>query len=173
MPVVCLFLVAPFLRFQVSVWRDRLGAFALLLAAGLNAYDVFSESTAFQIAAEPTRKELANFPSETVINWGAAFPFEVVYPVLGASSSAMSYRIYSLGALSHAPFTNTFVDKKLGRGMIDLLVKERGVPIIAYKAHFVLLEAYCRERLHGQLKELSAKQYGTIEVSQRRCEVKP
>ena len=57
--------------------------------------------------------------------------------------------------------------------MTDLLLKEKGVPIIANAGLFNMLDIYCKEHFHGQLKELSAKQYGAIEVSQRRCEVKP
>jgi hypothetical protein len=57
--------------------------------------------------------------------------------------------------------------------MIDLLVKESGVSILTNNQQLKYLEIYCKEHLHGQLKELSAKQYGTVVVSQRRCEVIP
>lgn len=172
-PLVCLLLVAPFFRGQVSTWRNHLGAFILLVAAAVNASHVFSESKALQISANQIRKSLVNFPTDSVIVWGAKFPFEAVYPVLNVPSYAMSFKLYNLGWPTLPPFSHHFSDQKTGRGMTDLLVKKTGVPIIGYDECFKYLEIYCKERLHGQLKELSAKQYGEIVVSRRRCEVKP
>lgn len=172
-PLVCLLLIAPFFRNQLSTWRNRLETSTLLVVAILNVSHVFSESKLLEATAIETRKGLANFPSDTVIVWGSKFPFEENYPVLGSSSSAMSYRLYSLGALTWAPFTRSFIEQKLGRSMIDLLVKETGIPIVAYDQSLKYLEIYCKERLHGQLKELSIKTYGTVVISQRRCELKP
>ena len=56
--------------------------------------------------------------------------------------------------------------------MVSLLLTEKGVPIVANAALFKMLDIYCKEHKNGQLKELSTKQYGAIEVSQRKCEVK-
>lgn len=172
-PLVSILLIAPFLSGQVSGWRNRLSVRVLLVAAVVNAAYVFSESKNFQIAAEQARKDLATFPSFPVVIWGATFPYEAVYPVLGASSSAMSYQHYGLGTSTLAPFTVAYAEQKAGRGMMVLLTKERGIPIMAYPAYLQMLEIYCKERIHGQLREVSNKQYGAIEVSQRRCEVKP
>lgn len=172
-PLVCLLLVAPFLSGQVTGWRNHLSVGLLLVAAIVNSAHVFSESKTSQIAAEQVQKEFANFPNYPVVIWADAFPYDAVYPVLGASSSAMSYLHYGLGTSTLAPFTIAYTEQKVGRGMTDLLLKEKGIPIIANAAYFKMLEIYCKEHMHGQLKELSAKQYGAIEVSQRRCEVKP
>lgn len=172
-PLVSLLVVTPFLMGQVSVWRNRLGAGALFVAALFNASHVFSESKTSQITAEQTRKDLARFPSESIVIWGGGFPYEAVYPVLGASPSAMSFRFFSLGSDTLAPYSISFVEQKVGRGMTNLLVKETGVPIIANEPRFGYLEIYCRERLHAQLKELSVQRYGGIVVSRRRCEVAP
>ena len=172
-PLVCLLLIAPFLRNKISTWRNNLGICALLVAAIINCYHVFSESKALQIMAEQTRKDLVGFPTDEVFIWGAGLPFEAIYPVLGTPYPAMSYKLYSLGGLTWAPFTRSFIEQKLGRGMIDLLVKEAGIPIVAHSQSFTYLEIYCKEHFQGQLKELSVKQYGTLAVSQRRCEPKP
>lgn len=171
-PLVCLLLVSPFLSGQVAGWRNRLSVGVLLVAAVVNAAHVFSESKISQIAAEQVRKEVATFPNFPVVIWAATFPYEAVYPVLRASSTVMSFKHYGLGTSTLAPFTVAYVEQKAGRGMTDQLVKETGVPIMAGTAYFKMLEIYCIEHLHGQLKELSTKQYGAIEVSQRRCEVK-
>ena len=57
--------------------------------------------------------------------------------------------------------------------MIDRLVKETGIPIIASPKCLGYLATYCRERLRGELKELSAQQHGSIVVSVRGCEAAP
>ena len=172
-PLLSLLLVAPFLIGQVSGWRNHLSVGVLLVAAAVNAFHVFHDSKTYQIAAEQTRKELSTLPNYPIVVWGDAFPYESVYPVLGASSSAMSYQHYGLGTSTLAPFTVAYAEQKAGRGMMVLLTKERGIPIMVYPAYLQMLEIYCKERIHGQLREVSNKQYGAIEVSQRRCEVKP
>lgn len=171
-PLVSLLVVAPFMVCRVSALRNRLGACVLLVAAVLNASLVFSESKTFQFTAEQTRKGLADFPNDPVVIWGG-FPFEAVYPVLGASFSAMSYRFFALGVFTLAPISVAFAENKAGRGMTELMVTETGVPIIANEQLFRYLETYCKEHLHGQLKELSAQQHGEIVVSRRRCEAVP
>jgi hypothetical protein len=167
-PLVCLLLIAPFLTDQKSTWPDRLGLSVLLVAALVNASHVFSESKALQISAEKTRKQLLNFPTDPVVVWGGVFPFESVYPVLGKVSSVMLYRLYGLGVFMLAPFSVSFEEQNKGRGMLDLL-QTTGVPIIANDKRFGYLEIYCREHLHGQLKELARQQYGTFAVSYRQC----
>lgn len=168
-PLVCFLLVAPFLTGHISEWRKRLGASVLLVAAVVNATHVFAESKAFQISGEQTRKGLATFPNSPVVLWSDVFPFESAFPVLGASSSAMSYRLYSLGVFTLAPFSVSFAEQAGGRGMINLLVSPNGIPIIANEILFGHLDVYCRERLHGKLKELSSRRYGEIALSWRRC----
>lgn len=170
-PLVCLLLVAPFLRVQVSGWRNRLCICVLLVAAIVNTSYVFSESKNLQISAQQARKDLATFPHFPVVIWGATFPYEAAYPVLGASASSMSYQHYGLGTSTLAPFTVSYSEQKAGRGMTDLLAKEGGIPIMANPAYLQLLEVYCKEHLHGHLKVLSEKKYGSLEVSQCRCEV--
>lgn len=172
-PLVCLLLIAPFLVNQVSVWHNRLRVCILLMATAINVTYAFSESKAFQIAANQTRKSLVNFPSDSVIIWGAEFPFEANYPVLDVSSHITPYKLYGLGVFTLAPFSRPFADQQAGRGMTDLLVKETGVFIVAAAPYFKYLEIYCQEHFHGQIKELSTKQYDSIVVNQQRCEIKP
>jgi hypothetical protein len=114
---------------------------------------------------------MRHFPTEPVVIWGAAFPFEAIYPVLGAPSAAMAYRFYSLGVFTLAPFSVAFAEDRSGRGMIDRLTSEAGVPIIGNEQVFGFLDTYCHARLQGRLAALSAQQYGTMVVSRLRCEV--
>jgi hypothetical protein len=172
-PLVCLLVIATFLTGQFSDWRNRLGTGVLLVAAVLNASLVFTESKTIQITSEQAREGLDAFPRNPVVIWGIGFPLEAVYPVMGASPSAMSLRFYGLGAFTLAPFSVAFTEQQQGRGMIDLLVKETGIPIVARQKCLRYLGTYCRERLHGEIKELSARQYGAIVVSVRQCEAGP
>jgi hypothetical protein len=172
-PLVCLLTIAPFLTGQFSGWRNRLCAVTLLVAAVLNSSLVFTESKAMKIESEQAREGLEAFPHEPVVIWGIGFPLEAVYPVLRASPSAMSYRFYGLGAFTLAPFSVAFNEQKEGRGMIDLLVDETGIQIVALQKCLRYLDTYCKERLHGEMKELSSLQLGSIVVSRRRCETAP
>ena len=172
-PLVCLLAIAPFLTGRFSDRRNRLCAGVLIVAATLNSSLVFMESKATHIESEQAREALDAFPREPVFIWGVGFPLEAVYPVMGASPSAMACRFYCLGAFTLAPFSVAFTEQQQGRGMIDLLVKETGIQIVARQKCLGYLESYCRERLHGELKELSVQQLGSIVVSQRRCEAGP
>ena len=172
-PLASLLVIAPFLVRQTADWRNRLITGVLLVAAVLNCSLVLAESKTLQASAEQTREGLAGFPGVPVVIWGIGFPLEAVYPVVGISSSAMSWQFYGLGAFTLAPFSVAFREQQQGRGMADLLVKEKGVPIVANDRCSKYLEIYCKERLHGEMKELSVQQYGTVEVSWRRCEAGP
>jgi len=92
---------------------------------------------------------------------------------MGASPTAMSCQFYGLGAFTLAPFSIAFTEQQQGRGMIDLLLTETGIPIVAEQRCFGYLETYCKERLHGEIKELSTQELGGIVVSLRRCEAGP
>lgn len=173
-PLVFLLLIAPVLRHssqEITVWCHRLRTGVIFVAAIANMSVVFSESKMSQASSEQIRQGLVDFPRYPVVIWGGVFPFEAVYPVLGASSAAMSYQLYGLGVFTLAPFSVATAEQKVGRGMTDLLVGESGLSIIANKQRFGYLNTYCRERLHGDLKEISIQEYGQIQVSQRRCEV--
>jgi len=172
-PLVSLLLVSPFLKGQVSRSCMRLGVGVLVMAAAFNVSDVLSRSRISQSTAEQIRHGLAAFPNYPVVVWGDVFPFESVYPVLGASSSAMSYRLYSLAVFSPAPFSVAFTEQREGRDVIHLLLSEKGVPIVANEKHFSYLETYCREHFRGRIKELSRERHGEVVVAQLRCEAFP
>jgi hypothetical protein len=170
-PLVCLLLIAPFLQGGVfSGWRRRVGLVVLFVAGIFNSYQVMAESKKAHISSEQTRKGLGDFPQRPVVIWGGVFPFEEVYPVLGASRSAMNYRFYGLGVFTLAPFSVPFAERD-GRGLVDLLVKPEGVPVIATEYLFRYLDIYCVERLHGLPSELNAQQHGKIALSQRQCKI--
>lgn len=69
-------------------------------------------------------------------------------------------------------FTVAYNEQESGRGITQLLTKEKGVPFLANNASLEMLAIYCHEHLHGELKTLSTQQYGAFRVNQERCIVK-
>lgn len=177
-PLILLLLIAPFLIGEISGWRRRLSTIVLLVAAFCNAGYVFAESNKFRSDAQKVLNDLATFPITPVVVWGATFPYDAVYPVLGASSQAMSYQHYGFGTSTLAPYTVAYAEQKAGRGFTDVLTKNGGVAIMAYPTYIKMLGTYCKERLRGKLVELfnekygATTQYGELEVSSLRCDVK-
>jgi hypothetical protein len=175
-PLVCLLVIAPFLAQRSEIrdqgsWRNWLTMSVILVATLINTSTVILASKASSAASGRVRQGLTDFPTYPVVVWGASFPFEASYPVLHTSRASMSYRLYGLGVFTLAPFSVAFAEQKVGRGMTDVLAGESGLPIIATEQHLGKLVIYCRERLHGDLKELSTKLYGQIRVSRHRCKV--
>jgi hypothetical protein len=172
-PLVGLLLVAPLLQGRIAGWRRQLALGAILVAATASTYAVCSESQSRHVAAEQVRQELAGFPEYPVVIWGGAFPFEEVYPVLGASPTAMSYQFYGLGVFTLAPFSVPYAEHEVGRGMVELLKDSEGVALVANDVRIGYLKVYCGQRLHGQLRVMSSEHYGQIIVNRFRCDVAP
>lgn len=142
----------------------------IFVATIFNTSAVVKESKAALATSEQISQALRKFPTSPVVIWGGVFPFVAVYPVLKQSQAAMTYRLYSLGVFTLAPFSVASEEEKLSR-MNDLLVGKNGIQIIANKQSFDYLHTYCKERLYGELIELSNTKYGRVQVSRRRCEV--
>jgi hypothetical protein len=173
-PLVSLLVLAPFLAgVKITAWRKRLAASSLLVACYFNASYVFSLAVPHQFFADRTPPALADFPNEPIVDWAGLFPHQAVYSVLGQSSAAMHYRLYSLDCWTLVPGGVAFEEQKAGRGMIARFMSEQGVPIIAGQEQLLKLKIYCREHFAGDMKELSSRKYGETVVTVCRCEVKP
>jgi hypothetical protein len=177
-PLASLLLVAPLFIQDAGFrgqgnWHYRLVLGVIIAAALINAVRTFSASKSTQIVSERIRLGLMGFPTFPVVIWGGTFPYEAAYPVLSRAQTAMSYDLYGLGVSAIAPFSVAVAEEKNGSSLIDLLVKEDGVPIIGNKQNFRLLEIYCKEHLNGDLKELKNQQFGSIQVSWRQCKISP
>ena len=169
-PVLFLLLIAPLLAH--GILPRRLSQGVIVAATVFNTIAVLSESKTAQLVSEQIRRDLNGFPQETVVAWGGVFPFEAAYPVLRQSDSALAYRLYPLGVFTHAPFSLAYAEQAAGRGMIDRLTSQSGIPIVANEQRFGLLSIYCEEHFGGILQELGSHQYGQLHVSRRRCESK-
>ncbi len=168
--LVSLLLIAPFLTGRASGWRMHLGVCILFVAMLTNAWNVFAESKRFSLEAQKILADVPTFPNTPVVIWGGTFPYDAVYPVLGASTAAMSYRHYGLGTSTLAPYTVAYEEQKAGRGLTDILVAKGGMPVMAHPIYLKMLEIYCQERLHGKLNELSSQKYGATELRFIQCE---
>lgn len=173
-PVLSLLLIAPLLLqgYKATGQRQYFVMAVIVVAGFFNTNAVFSESRAAQMESEMVRRDLQGFPEDVVVVWGSAFPFEAMYPVLKQSESIMAYKLFGLGVFTLAPFSVSYAESTAGRGMIERLVSENGVPILGSNHLFGLLKIYCQERLGGTLVEVANKQYGQRNVSWRRCDFK-
>lgn len=168
-PMVALIMLSPLLcRTAGHRWRERVAIFILLLAVLFNTSTVYSEAKSSETASREIYGGLKDFPSDSIVSWGAGFPYEAAYPPLSPMISSL--RIYGLGVFTLAPFSIASQDQKNGNGMLEMLKREEGVPIIGTRPNFSSLDIYCKERLQGNLSELYARTIDQISVSWRRCE---
>lgn len=168
-PLLSLLVVVPLMTGWTHSWLKRLSAAVLLVAAVYNAYYVISEARMNQAEINEVSKSLQGFPAGPIVTWGATFPYEKIYPVLKIPSSIMEYRFYALGGFTLAPFSVAFLEEKAGRGLIELLVSEAGVPMVADKDQIRYLGIYCSEHYSGRLETLSQQEFGSVKVSWQRC----
>lgn len=168
-PIVDLLVIAPLAVERSVIRNSRLLIGPLLVLALLHSAYFLRISKELQHADEEVRSGLVGFPSDPVVIWGDTFPYEAVYPVLRASPSVMSFKHYGMGTSTLAPFTLAYSEAKAGRNMTKVLQSSDGVPMMATSVFVALLSSYCRERLKGELSEVSRTQFGQLAVSRYRC----
>ena len=172
-PLASLLLIAPFWQGKVTSSGNHFAIGVLITSALFNTQNVISEAKKNQMRSEQIRKILIKLPNYPVVIWGAGFPYEATYPVLRVSPSMMSFKIYGLDGLTHAPYSFSYVEQQQGRGFTDLLITLKGLPMFIdeswKKQAFEFLTIYCKEHHHGKLKELSSQQYGEYGISQISC----
>ena len=168
-PVIAFLIIAPLLFGKLSQTKKVFQLLAFVVSVYFVSNSAIADSQSFQKYANNKQKGFSQFPSTTVVLWGGSFPFESLYPALGPTLKAKSYRIYGLGVFTLAPFSVPFLDELHGRGFITRLTSEEGVPIIGYKKSFDQLNIYCKEHHNGKLEELSANKFGSVKVSVQRC----
>jgi hypothetical protein len=168
-PLLSLLAVAPFLGKKILRPLRPLVAICVAIAAFVSASATAEKSKTFEFAAIETRKSFTEFPTESVVIWGDSFPFEMIYPVLGASPAAMTYRLYGLGVFTWAPFSVAFAEQGQQRSVVDRLRHSKGIPFLATDSRYVYLEKYCGEHHGGSLAEIFALALGPQRISWRKC----
>ncbi len=171
-PLLSLLAVAPFLSEKAFRPLRPLAALLVATAAAISASAATENSKNFELAAIETRREFTAFPAEPVVIWGDSFPFERIYPVLGASPAAMTYRLYGLGVFTWSPFSVAFAEQKRQRGVVDRLRQSAGMPFLATEERYEYLKKYCDEHHDGSLREISELTLGQQRISWRRCSEK-
>jgi hypothetical protein len=114
------------------------------------------------------RAGLNGFPNEPVVVWGAALPYEALYPVLG-KSPVQGFHFYSLASFTYAPFSVSMAEEKAGRGLINRLASQAGLTFVASAPSITLLKVYCQEHLKATLERLEERQYGRLTLQRYRC----
>ena len=153
-PLTTLLLIAPFLlRSKIVCLADtlkwaRIGT--LFVAACACVYLVFTESKASQAEAELASVKFSNFPETTLVVWGAAFPYELLYPVLKIEPKIKAIKHYGLGTSTWAPFSIAYSETKAGRSLSTELLKASGVDLLQV-GHLDKLRLYCIEHHDGAL----------------------
>jgi len=169
-PVLALLALAPLAGIRWSLRSTFALAAAIGLAAAVNMFNVVGESKSFAKADAQTRERVSGVDGHPVVVWGASFPFEAMYPVLGVSDQAMKYRLYGLGVSTLAPFAFARSESLAGRDMIERLRSAEGVPMFANSILVKQLATYCTEHFNGLLEVLSAPAAGMIAPSWYRCQ---
>jgi hypothetical protein len=166
-PLVSLLVIAP-----IVVDRDTQvrRAMTFIVAAGalFGILQVTSQSHHVHVGDEAVRSGLNGFPNEPVVVWGADLPYEALYPVLG-KSPAQDFRLYSLATFTYAPFSVAMVEEKAGRGFVNRLTSQAGLPFIVSGRDITLLKVYCQEHLKATLEQLEERQYGRLTLQRYRC----
>jgi hypothetical protein len=166
-PVAFLLLLAPLLvagrRFENT--HRALGL--ILCALGLmNFYSVLSESMQERKKSFALRADFVDFPTYPVVAWGAALPYEAIFPVLGDINQMSKKKIYALGAFTWAPFSLAYTEQQVGRGFQTLFSRGEGVPVIGV---LPLLGVYCKERMNGNLTMRPLRSFGSSELTMLKC----
>jgi len=171
LPIISFLFIASFITtYNSSRMSKYFSTFILLLTMCWNSSNIIKAHDELNLNRNLIQTSLTEFTTKNFVNWGGSFPLELVYPVLFTNPDILSFKIYSLGGLTFAPFTNTYVAYKNGSALPSLIVNN-GIDIIASQEHFKMLAIYCMERLHGRLHEISVTQYGSIILSRQRCEI--
>ncbi len=168
-PLLSLLVIAPLVWSRLSQRRTAVVLTILIAAAALNGYRVIKQSLGKQQQAASLRRDLAGFPTQPVVIWGATFPFELVYPVLGPTPTTQSYQLHGLGVFTLAPFSVAYAQELAGNGFITRLRSAEGLHLIATQRQVSLLATYCKEHLAGELKSLPTPPLGALPVSRQRC----
>ncbi|MDR3205162.1 MAG: hypothetical protein LBV23_10580 [Deltaproteobacteria bacterium] len=169
-PVVFLLLILPYLfKIKVNIVILFLIKSIILVLLINHLGIVLSASLNNRIIINKVNSDLRIFPKTTVVTWGAAFPFEMIYPLIKPSKEALKYRLYGLGVFTFNPNTVSYEEQKAGTGLVNRLLTEKGVLMVANSSHYAILKTYCLERFNGILEELDSKKIGFETLSRQRC----
>lgn len=168
-PLTALLVVAPFLapKLQNFPWKSAVSVLAV--AAVFASVKVIKISIKQQNEIEVQRDILSKFPDKEVVVWGSTFPYEAVYPVLDTVNFRKTAKLYALGAFTWAPFSVAYSMQSRQNGMVENLIKDTGVWILAADGSIGLLEIYCNENFAANLEEVETLTLEKKHLGRFRC----
>jgi hypothetical protein len=170
-PLESLLFVAPLMLGQVRHGaRQWMAALTLFAACVGNAYILIHHTLIAKQGMQQIQRDIHGLPAGPIIIWSGDFPFELAFPVLANDFSARDIKLYGLNFYTHAPFSISVAEEKVGHGFIGRLRSATGIPIMASPKKLELLRIYCRERLNGQLRGAITYHTAWLTVQQVRCE---
>jgi hypothetical protein len=168
-PLVSLLVIAPIVVDRDAGVRRQLAMICFVAAGALfGILQVTSQSHRVYFGDKAARSGLNGFPQEPVVAWGADLPFEALYPVLG-KSPAQDFQLYAMVTFTRAPFSVAIAEEKAGRGFVNRLTTQAGLPFIASDWDIMLLKVYCQEHFKATLERLEERQYGVLTLQRYRC----
>lgn len=142
----------------------------LLMACTWNFMILLPEQASSQTKIQRVQADLSYFPHESVVSWGAEFPFEFAYPVLSNPFTFRNIQLYPLGVFTHAPFSISYQQQQSGNGMIERLRQPNGVLVMSSPEQTEMLRRYCEESFEGNFKIKVEQENRSIKIQRLNCE---
>jgi len=161
----------------VSVFSSNFSSAKILIVLLLSFSSVFMNIKELQDESRNT-KQLTGMAQSIVkqlpfdnsyVNWGAAFPFEYIYPVLDGDVGLKKVNLYSLGVFTLAPFSISYKEEDNGEGFIKRFRSTDGIKIILKPNYLPLLEIYCKEHFGSKLNILYSEINGFYKLVTVTC----
>jgi hypothetical protein len=169
-PLLGLLLFAPLVIGKfIEGSRQKIAAMILFAACIGNAYTLTAHALISRQWIQQIQIDIHGFPIGPIVSWGQSFPFELAYPVLGNNIDSRNIRFYGLAFFSHAPFSVARTEQMAGRGVLERLRSQAGIPIIASPEKLEMLSLYCAEHLNVKLQGVIKYQTSWITIQQARC----
>lgn len=168
-PLTALLVVAPFLTPKLPNFPWKSAVSVLAVAAVFASVTVIKISIKQQNEIEVQRDILSKLPDKEVVVWDSTCPYEAVYPVLDTVNFRKTVKLYALGAFTWVPFSVAYYMHSHQNGMIESLIKDTGVWILAADGSIGLLEIYCNENFAADLEEVETLTLEKKHLGRFRC----
>jgi hypothetical protein len=169
-PLVSLLLVAPLIHGKCIIGVRRwLTALTLFAASSGSIFLVMPHALLSKEKIQQAQKDMHRLHTRHIVTWGEGFPYESAFPVFANDPSSRSIVFYGIDSLTYAPFSVATAWQLAGSGLLERLKETTGIQLVGSPEKTEMLRIYCRERLNGQLNEVTTYQGSRITIQQVRC----
>lgn len=168
-PLTALLVVAPFLTPKLPNFPWNSAVSVLAVAAVFASVKVIKISIKQQNEIEVQRDILSKLPDKEVVVWCSTFPYEAIYPALDTVNFRKTVKLYALSAFTWVAFSVAYSMHSHQNGMIESLIKDTGVWILAADGSIGLLEIYCNENFAADLEEVETLTLEKKHLGRFRC----